>query len=110
MKTTLALLRDYKDEDKLAPQAKVVLDVLKQKAGGLKKPLERAELIKAIEDSGKLQTRQDTGRIISFYQPRLAEDGIIEVQKIEEKKEDKPPKKDKPSEPGAKKAAAKATS
>lgn len=102
MKTTIALLRDYKDEDKLAPQCKVVLDVLKAKAGGLKKPLERQDLIKAITDSGKLTTRQDVGRVISFYQPRLIEDGIIDVVKVQDEVKEKPAKAGKPSEPGTK--------
>lgn len=99
----ISLLRDLKEDDKVAPQAKVFLQVLKDKVG-LKVAIERQDLIKAVEASGKMTTRQDVGRVISFYQPRLQEDGIIKIEKIAEEKDAKPAKeaKGEPSKPGAK--------
>ena len=104
MKVTISLLRDPTDADKIAPQAKTILAVLKEKAGGKNKAVARQDLIQAITDSKKLETRQDVGRVLSFYQPKLVEDGLIEVKKIEEPKAEKTAatKKEKPSAPGTK--------
>jgi hypothetical protein len=103
MRVSLKLLRVPTDKDKLAPQARVIVEVLNAEYGK-GKAVPRQELIDKIVASGKLETRQEPGRILSFYQPKLVEDGFIEVDKIEEPKAEKPAKEktQKPSAPGAK--------
>lgn len=70
---------DAKKEDKLGGQAGTILNAIIAKVG-LKKPLDRADLCKDLEASGKLNTKQTVERVVGYYQPRLVEGGWISVK------------------------------
>lgn len=97
MKTMITALRKREEDEKMAPQAKVICDVLVNTVG-VNKPLERQALIKALD--GKLETRQDIGRIVSFYQNRLVEAGLIAIEKITETAEKPAKEKKAPAKAG----------
>lgn len=87
MKTTLTILRDLKDEDKLPPQAKIIVETITGKVG-VNKPIERQTLIDQLKADGKLETRQDMARIVSFYQPKLEQLGLLAIGKEKEEGDD----------------------
>lgn len=62
-----------KQPEKLAPQAKVILDAL---ANG---PLAKPDLLKKLE--AKLETKQPAKNILAFYQSRLVADGLLSISK-----------------------------
>jgi 3-oxoacyl-ACP reductase-like protein len=65
------------DKDgKLAPQARVIVNVMENL-----KSANREELVKAL--IGKLQTRQPEGRILTYYQKTLVEAGYITITEVE---------------------------
>lgn len=105
MKTLFKFTRKATDEDKLSPQAKVIVEA-GIAAGGVGKTVERAALVKTLEDSKALNTRQDVGRVIAFYQPRLKEAGILEVIKEKAPEKEKAEAKAKPAKAEAKPAKA----
>lgn len=79
----IKLLREIKtegdDADKLAPQQKVIYDVL---AGyGVGKEIDRDEVVKQVEAGGKLTTKQDPARVVSYYMQAFAKAGIAEMIK-----------------------------
>lgn len=96
MGVRIKLLRTLNEGEKTAPQAKVIIDVIAEKFG-VGKEVERAEVIKTIEESGLLKTRQPVDRIIAYYQKPLRLEGIIEVIKpvVEKKEKAEKPKKEK---------------
>lgn len=61
-------------ENKLPPQAQGIVNILKE-AG--KKGLSRAEIVEAM--TGVIETRQPVGRILTYYQKRLVEEGCITI-------------------------------
>ena len=64
--------------DKLAPQARVIVNVLSEhKENGLK----RDDLVTALV--GKLNTRQPESRILTYYQKALAVGGYIQIETTE---------------------------
>lgn len=63
-------------EDKVAPQAQVILDVIE--ASG-KDGILREELVAALD--GVLVTRQPINRIVTYYQKPLEDKGLIQVDK-----------------------------
>lgn len=87
MKTLMTINRaavtEGENADKISPQAAAIIDTVVAKVG-IGAPLDRTELVKELESSGKLNTRQDVGRVVSYYQPRLQEVGILEVTKESE--------------------------
>lgn len=89
MKTFIKVTRKIAEDDKLAPQQRVIIETVIEKSGGVGKKLERSDLIDELTSNKKLNTRQDPGRVVSFYQPKLQEMGLIEVTK-ESEKETKP--------------------
>lgn len=100
MKTMVKLLRELTPEDKLAPQAKAIVDMLVE-TWGVDVEVERTALIEKLTPE-ILHTRQEPARILSFYQPRLKELGLVEVIKHESPKEDKPAKEPKAKAEGKK--------
>lgn len=91
MATMLKAVRKLNKDEKLSPQAKVIHETLLEKAG-LKKDIDRVDLVKEIKSAGTLETRQDVGRVVSYYMPRLVDQGLIEVTKT---KVEKPAKEEK---------------
>ena len=63
-----------KEDEKIAAQAKVVLDVLKQHKGSMLSD----KLVEAL--AAKLDTVQSPKRIFVFYRPTLVENGYITVK------------------------------
>lgn len=59
-------------DEKLAPQARVIVNTLEQM-----KSTDRESFVKAL--MGKLQTRQPEGRILTYYQKLLVERGYITI-------------------------------
>lgn len=93
MSTTYIFKRDLAEKEKLAPQAQVILGHVKN-AGDA--GIERAELMKHLDrelKEGALKdSRQTAGKILGFYQGRMAESGLIDMVKVAEKKAPKAPK------------------
>lgn len=79
-KIELKLLRALAEDEKLAPQAKVIVETVRQ-AVDVDGVIDREDLVAKLTDSGELNTRQDVGRVVAFYTPRLVEAGLIEVIK-----------------------------
>lgn len=93
MKTYIKYLRVPTDDDKLGPQEKACMSAVAKAAGD--KAGERAlrtDVIEALTAGGQLVTRQEPARILSFYQPKFVEKGLIEIQKEAEPKAEKPAK------------------
>lgn len=63
--------------EKLAPQARVIVNVLSEHKDGVS----RAELVTAL--TGKLNTRQPEGRILTYYQKTLVERGYVRIEETE---------------------------
>jgi len=83
MTVTRAIATEGENADKLSPQAVAIVETIVAKAG-MNIPLDRAALVEELTSSGKLNTRQDVGRVVSYYQPRLQEAGILTVTKESE--------------------------
>lgn len=96
-----AIVTEGDNKDKQSPQAVTIVETIVAKVG-VGKPIDRTDLVKELESSGKLNTRQDVGRVVSYYQPRLQEAGIIDVVKESEASDAEKPAK---STGGSKKAA-----
>lgn len=62
---------------KLAPQARVIVNVLSEHKDGLT----REDLCKALD--GKLVTRQPIGRIVTYYQKLLTEQGYVTIDSVQ---------------------------
>lgn len=100
----IKMLREVKaddKDDKLAPQEKVIYDALVAK--GLNKEIDRDSFVEELEKSGKLTTKQDVSRVVSYYLQHLVKIGVAESikpapePKAEKKAADKgaaPAKKD----------------
>ena len=108
-KTTYTVTRELAETDKLAPQAKVIIQTILNKVGvgvAIEKAAVVAELEAAEADETselRLKTRQGVDRIVAFYQPRLTETGLLEVVK---EKAEKAPKAEGEKKPRKAKAAA----
>lgn len=102
-----AIVTEGDNKDKQSPQAVTIVDTIVAKVG-LGKPIDRNDLVKELESSGKLNTRQDVGRVVSYYQPRLQEAGIIDVVKESEASDAEKPAKSGVSKKAAGGAPAKA--
>jgi hypothetical protein len=74
---TFKFVKPVAEGEKLAPQARVIVNVLADHKNGLT----REDLSKALE--GKLQTRQPIGRIVTYYQKTLVERGYITIDAVE---------------------------
>ena len=87
--TNYKVKRKVKDEDKLAPQERVVFDAIDSQ----KDPTRSAtiEKVQKLIDAGKVTSKQDGARLVNFYQGRLKEKGLIECTRVSTAKE-KPPK------------------
>lgn len=107
MQTLFTITRDVTAEDKLTPQAKTIVDTIVNKVG-LNAKLDRDDLVAELEASKALNSRQDVGRVISFYTPRMVESGLLVVEK-EGVAEPKAPKEKKAKTPKAAKEPAQAT-
>jgi hypothetical protein len=83
MKTFYTVNRELAAEEKQPPQAKAIIAAIVGKVG-VGNPLDRKDLIAELTASGVLNTRQDVGRVVAFYQPRLTESGILGVTKESE--------------------------
>jgi hypothetical protein len=70
-------LKGVGEGEKLAPQARVIINMMSQHPDGLS----RAELVTAV--TGKLNTRQPEGRILTYYQKSLVERGYIRIEQTE---------------------------
>lgn len=74
---TFKFVKAVGEGEKLAPQARVIVNVLADHKNGLV----REDLSKALE--GKLVTRQPVGRIVTYYQKLLCERGYITIDAVE---------------------------
>jgi hypothetical protein len=74
---TFRFIKGVQEGAKLAPQARVIVNVLSEFKNGVT----REDLNKALE--GKLQTRQPIGRIVTYYQKLLVESGYISIDEVE---------------------------
>lgn len=109
MKTFIKLVREKKEDDKFGPQVQACYDAVhKAVEGKVGERAERKTVIETLTASTSLVTRQDPARILSFYQPKLVELGVIEIIKEAEPKPEKPAKETaaKPAAAGANKDAA----
>ncbi len=61
--------------EKLAPQARVIVNVLSTSG---EKGMSRDDLVSALK--GKLVTRQPEGRILTYYQKTLVERGYLVIE------------------------------
>lgn len=68
--------RDLTADDKLAPQAKVIYEVLAAEGGDFT----RQELITAI--TGKIDTKQAPGNVLNFYIKRLVDSGLVKFETV----------------------------
>jgi hypothetical protein len=59
------------EDTKMPTQARAIVNVLEAAGEGLKK----SDLVTACD--GKIETKQDLGRIVAFYQKRLVDEGFI---------------------------------
>ncbi len=93
-KIKVKLLRALKEDEKLAPQQKVIYDHLL--AFGVGKEIDRETLVKNVEDSKKIETRQTVERVVAYYIQDFKKKGMVETIKPEpapkEEKKDKPAK------------------
>lgn len=109
MKTFIKLVRVKAEADKFGPQVQAcynaILAAVDGKAG---EKAERKTVIDKLTSGSDLVTKQDPARILSFYQPKLVEAGVIEIVKEAEPKPEKPAKETaaKPAAAGANKDAA----
>jgi hypothetical protein len=96
MKTLMTVKRELVTEgetsDKQSPQAVTIVNTIIAKVG-LGNPIDRAALVAELESAGTLNTRQDVGRVVSYYQPRLQEAGLLEVTKESEASDGEKPAK-----------------
>ncbi len=75
-KTQFSFVKDPDEKAKLAPQARVIVNAIKEL-----KSAEREALVKVLGD-GRLTTRQPVERILTYYQKSLETQGLIKVEKI----------------------------
>lgn len=80
MSRYIRVLRAPTTDDKLSPQARIMLEVLWNEFGD--KKVERVKAVEVISKSGKLTTRQDPARVLGFYQPRLVEAKLVELETV----------------------------
>jgi hypothetical protein len=73
---TFKFVKPVAEGEKLAPQARVIVNVLSEHKNGLT----REDLNKSLD--GKLQTRQPIGRIVTYYQKLLVERGYITIDAV----------------------------
>lgn len=73
-------LRELKEDEKLAPQARTIMITL-IKMAGLNKLVDKEKLEAQLKEDDSLHTRQPEARVIGYYQPKLVEAGLIEVVK-----------------------------
>lgn len=92
MSSKIKLLRVAKEDEKIAPQARVFYDKLV--AIGVGKEVDRAELVKQVETEGKLVTRQPADRVLGYYMQHFKKIGLAEAIKAP-----KPPKAEKAEKP-----------
>ena len=109
MKTFIVLKRAKKEDDKFGPQVQACYNAISTAVDGkVGERAERKTVIEKLTAGSDLVTRQDPARILSFYQPKLVEAGVIEIVKEAEPKPEKPAKETaaKPAAAGANKDAA----
>jgi hypothetical protein len=94
MKTYIKMLREPVKEgeksDKLGPQETACMNSIAKCTGGAGKQALRTDVIKHLSESGELVTKQDPARILSFYQPKFKDKGLIEIVKEADAKPEKP--------------------
>ena len=73
---TFKFVKPVAEGEKLATQARVIVNVLSEHKNGLV----REDLVKALD--GKLQTRQPIGRIVTYYQKLLVERGYVSIDSV----------------------------
>lgn len=76
--THFVFKNDVGANDKCPPQARVILDAVKNAEG---QRLERAALVSLLSD-GRLVTRQTPERILGFYKQRMTSAGYLEEEKV----------------------------
>lgn len=80
-KQTLKVLRELQEDEKVAPQAKVILNTIVT-AVGVGETIDMDDLVNKLTDSGELNTRQEPKRVVAYYLPKLKEAGLVEVEKV----------------------------
>lgn len=96
MSAKIKLNRTLEENEKIAPQAKVFDDELV--AIGVGKEVDRAELVKRVEDGGNLTTRQPVDRVLGYYMQHFKKIGLaesIKAPKPPKEKKEKPAKGEK---------------
>jgi hypothetical protein len=106
LRIEIKALRAATDEDKLSPQAKVIMETIIGKVG-LNTAIAKTDLITQLDDDGALNTRQGAAKVLTFYMPRLIEDGLMEKERVAEAADaEKPAKATKKTSTKAKAAVA----
>jgi hypothetical protein len=101
------LVTEGENADKTSPQAAAIVAAILAKVG-VGVAIDRADIVAELESSGALNTRQDVGRVISYYQPRLQELGVLEITKEAKPEGEKPAKKTRTKKGGDEPAKAEA--
>lgn len=103
MTTTYKFVKNPAEGEKLAPQARIILGHIENaKTAGITREA-LVEKLDADVKSGKLETRQETSKLVGFYQKPMEEAGYITIER--EKRE---PKAKALKEPKEKKTAGQA--
>ena len=69
-------VRDPEPDAKFPPQMRIILEHIKDS-----QQISRSDLSKALEADEKFVTRQPVARIVTFYQNRMVENGIVSIEK-----------------------------
>lgn len=92
MSNVYKFVKNPGEKEKLAPQARTILGHIEAAgANGINRDQLKAKLDADVK-SGKLETRQDTSKLIGFYQGRMVEDGFITMTKLPKEVKEKPVK------------------
>lgn len=87
--------RDIGANDKCPPQARLIIELIKNSGGKIERE-ELLTLLRRSPEEGGLKTNQTPERILGFYKPKLTEMGVLqedtEISEIDVEVPDKPVK------------------
>jgi len=90
------VLRDVGEADKCPPQAKLIVETIKNAGGRVEREALLALLRRPVEEGG-LKTNQTVERILGFYRPRLGDMKIMLEEAVKETIEVEVPDKPAPA-------------
>lgn len=95
MTTTYKFVKNPGEKEKLAPQARIILGHIE--AAG-KEGIQRDKLVTKLDadvKAGKLETRQETAKLVGFYQKPMEEAGYLTIERAPKEPKEKAPKGEK---------------